>query len=65
MADPSTDVCDITRLMECVKNGHDPLTVRGDKESSLEITHNESGVVFAKIMFCQRCGTVYWEPKKP
>ena len=61
----SDDVCEIGRIEECIEKGHDPLTMPGNEIGDVEVFHPESGVVFARTMFCRRCGLLYWEPKKP
>lgn len=61
------DICEISRLKECMEAGeHEPLEVPGD-HGPFEWTGwmSQKNITFGKMQFCKRCGLVYWEPKNP
>ena len=62
--DLPTDICEIANLVVCMKVGHDPLLLRGET-SRMQLVHTDSGVHFANIRLCKRCGLTYWEPQAP
>jgi len=48
----------------CAVEGHLPLHLPGSEVTFVPLTHTKSGVQFARMKLCTRCGGVYWEPEE-
>lgn len=61
-----SDACEIGRMVECQKRGHDPVkTPEQPHGATMTVNHTATGICWAETFFCRRCGLIYWEPIAP
>lgn len=56
---------DPQHIMLCSEYGHVPLRLLGAPGPSfVGVQHKPTKREFARLLFCTRCGGVYWEPQE-